>query len=444
MADEEKSNKRSIVEKILLGLLSAGGGAAAGALVGGKKGAKEGLAGGGLGFLQGLAQGSLQKQQREQREQSLLDQEDRERQAENQKFIDQTATQSAQQGLFPTSSIPIQQAPAVVAGQQVPMPGPQTAPTLNIPGVSPTLRRLLAPVNTRARALAEQEGERKQFEAETRRTTAESLAFGRSPEGIGAKETAKQQARFPFVLSTAAIKNGINPLLEDGTFGDPDDIAEMISRKIEAEAIIKQGQFDTRIEFARDRLSQTLASATERATRREEIKLKLSPVRQESLDNLDHIKKKKAEIEVIRQMAPRIQSMFFGPGQQFAGLFGTLDLTKMAAQFSDHPDIAFARDFISRVETFTAELRHELYGAALTGTELPRVLASLPSPENALPTILDQIKIQEEALNRTEEAFKNRLQEVDDLLRDEPASEPETETDRDRKIREIQSRVGNP
>jgi hypothetical protein len=84
--------------------------------------------------------------------------------------------------------------------------------------------------------------------------------------------------------------------------------------------------------------------------------------------------------------------------------------------------VQFARDFISRVESFTAELRHDLYGAALTSTELPRVLSSLPSPENSLQTILDQIVIQEEALDKTNEAFTQRLNDVDALLSDEEPS----------------------
>ena len=152
------------------------------------------------------------------------------------------------------------------------------------------------------------------------------------------------------------------------------------------------------------------------------------------------MKNKKAEMDVIRSMAPRIERMFFGPGQQFAGLVGTLELTRMAAQLSNDADVQFANDFIARVENFTAELRHDLYGAALTATELPRVLTSLPSPENSLQTILNQIDIQEEALDRTNEAFTKRLNDVDALLTDE-SPVPSRRIDREDALRRLRERL---
>ena len=68
------------------------------------------------------------------------------------------------------------------------------------------------------------------------------------------------------------------------------------------------------------------------------------------------------------------------------------------------------------------------------------MLTSLPSPENSLQTILNQIDIQEEALDRTNEAFTKRLNDVDALLTDE-SPVPSRRIDREDALRRLRERL---
>jgi hypothetical protein len=245
-----------------------------------------------------------------------------------------------------------------------------------------------------------------------------SLAFTRTGAGQKILSTGRAEGALPSRLALSASRDGVNPFDFNGNRKADAELAEEWSSELQSRAAQKVLQFNERMGLARDLSKERIDSAEARATRRERIRVMLSAPRQGTLDDQAYVVRKRRELADLREMAPRIQQMFLGPGQQVLGGFGTLEITKMMAQLSDAEQVQFARDFISRVETFSADIRHELYGAALTATELPRVLSSLPSPENSLATILTQLQIQEDAFDDVDTHLTKRLNEIDSLVPD--------------------------
>ena len=269
-----------------------------------------------------------------------------------------------------------------------------------------------------------------------------SLANSRLPATAGAVTAAREQAKLPRSLAMAATRFGVNPIGQDGAIRDEFEVANEMAVRIGEIEHRKNFQFDERLDTLRLMHDERLDSAEARAERATEIRVRTSPMRREALENLQYAKKKLEEIKTLRGLAANAETTFLGPGEQLGGFLGTLELTKMAAQVSDDPQVRRARDFISRVELFSGEIRHDLYGAALTSTELPRALSSLPSPENSMTTILDQLTAQEEFLTKTQTYFSNRLDEIDSLLpvvdRDKPVVSP----DREAAIKRLRKNLG--
>lgn len=298
--------------------------------------------------------------------------------------------------------------PAAQEGEDVSVTTPRSMPT-DVQGILKAIGQKSQATQKTDRELKERALNVREFETSGQPG---SRSFTRNPTGIAQNEIARQAARLPMTIIKNAMANNVDPFNPDGSMKSRDILTRESVENANATAQVKQDHFNEQMTLAKNRVT---AAAT-RAERANTIKITMSPLRKTTLEDQSYVKKKKAEITDLRKRAERIGQMFYGPGQQILGLFGTLELTKIVAQLSDDEDVRFARDFIARVENFTAEVRHELYGAALTETELPRALSAMPSPENAVATILDQLTIQEESLDKVGTYVDGQIKQIDALL----------------------------